>query len=649
MFDESSPERLLEEASQATEAGELDRARKLFNQALRSAEEAHDPELLREVELSYANWLADQEDTVEACRYVRRAYSSAQEWQDQPMQARAASLYGWLEHVQEHEARALDLLDEARSLFTSIGDSSGLAGVLSNLALVYSDLERTDEALACYREMAEHFESQGDADSLARTTANISGLLRAEGDFDAALAGFEDALEAFELLEQSSDVAITLGNMAGVYRARGEVETALDYYDRALKRFEEADDVLGQAYTVGNIADIKRAQGRYEEALKDYGEVRRRFEELEQPSNAAVATAKSADTLHARGDDADALQRYEEALKLFEEANDLTSKAVVMSSVGNVLRTLGREEEAVQHFEEAREIFTLLGDESNLGVVIGNLANLARDHGEVDEARRLYEEAREIFGRFQDTLNQVLTLRNIAEMYERAGEHDEADTTFNEALLLCETKLRDEPRILGETSFLFAEMLNQRGESVRALPHLHAARKHYKASDDGLALLEVLMTLGHTYQNAEQLDRALQTFEEALGVIEPLQLLAEEGVIYNAMALVHRERGETDEARRRIEQAIEAFEKSGDEAGHAQALINLGALQHALENWEESQTAFTRAIEISRSLKDHFAEGRTWVALASMQRERGAVDEAADALESARDAFAANGDTFGEV
>ncbi|MGE0434759.1 MAG: tetratricopeptide repeat protein, partial [Planctomycetota bacterium] len=152
MFDES-PERLIEEASEKSEQGKTDEARKLFLRAVEVAAASGNHQTHIETLLATGAWLTDQGEPIEAMRNARTAWKLASEWGDADSRASSARLLGWVEHIMSHTDRAIEWLNKARNLAREAGDRSSEAAALGNLAMVHAHTGNLDAANDIYKKM----------------------------------------------------------------------------------------------------------------------------------------------------------------------------------------------------------------------------------------------------------------------------------------------------------------------------------------------------------------------------------------------------------------------------------------------------------------------------------------------------------------
>ena len=166
---------------------------------------------------------------------------------------------------------------KAIDLFEKVGpaNSMSLAVTLDNLASLYTDQGRFDEAEPLRLRAMAVFRAGGD-DATRRVATglqNLAVMYQKQGRHKEALVAFEEALglaaDAFG--SQSQIVGVIADNLAGLYRQSGQHAKAGTLYDRALAIFRKTmgDDHPDTALALQNRALFLSDTGKNAEAEQD--------------------------------------------------------------------------------------------------------------------------------------------------------------------------------------------------------------------------------------------------------------------------------------------------------------------------------------------------------------------------------------------
>jgi len=229
-----------------------------------------------------------------------------------------------------------------------------------NLAYVYMDAGRWEEAISQAREVIDLFESLGI--SASRDLAAIHGALglagERMGDSATAIEGFSRALEIQRavLPEGHPGLAVTRSNLASTLIAGGEYEEGLALLEQAWEVHEEVtqgEASRPKAFVEVNIADAMIRLGRFPEALAWAESALAGAEQVIEPGQWVLG--------HFRNVHADALRvngRFEEALSEARAVDEIYRNSDVTvrpQSIRDNLRTLARILEETGQAEQAAE------------------------------------------------------------------------------------------------------------------------------------------------------------------------------------------------------------------------------------------------------------------------------------------------------
>ena len=186
------------------------------------------------------------------------------------IRSRAASL-GNIGLIYSHKGdldEALRSLQEAISLYRSIGYKHGEANQLTNIGNIYSDKGNLDEALKYHEKALKIYREIECRRGEALARGNLGVVLRSKGSSDEALKYHEKALKINREIGHKRGEATQLGNIGLIYSDKGDLDEALKYHEKALKINREIGHKRGEATQLGNIGLIYSDKGDLDEALK---------------------------------------------------------------------------------------------------------------------------------------------------------------------------------------------------------------------------------------------------------------------------------------------------------------------------------------------------------------------------------------------
>jgi DNA-binding SARP family transcriptional activator/tetratricopeptide (TPR) repeat protein len=199
---------------------------------------------------------------------------------------------------------------------------------------------------------------------------------------------------------------------------------------------------------------------------------------------------------------------------------------------------------------------------------------------------------------------------------------------------------------LAETLFRYLDAGGPVAEAVTITASAVAAAR---AVGDRDAQAGALTNLGRLHRRQGQLDRAAETYGEALNLYADLgERAAEAGVLRN-LGSVHWRQGHYRQAADRYQQAWTLYRELGDEAGQADALVRLGLVDERLGDEERAAERLQPALELFAQLGDRFSEAYVRSVLARLRGQPDQLDLAAVQLEASLAVVRQAADRTGEA
>ncbi|WP_459805252.1 AfsR/SARP family transcriptional regulator [Herbidospora sp. RD11066] len=294
--------------------------------------------------------LADWETTHEAALAATRAAGN--------VRGQAAMLYGLgsLALARQRYPEARRLLDQARDLFASVGESHGGALTLRNLAILDRSTGRLDDAAAAAETALPLLRATGDRVAEAHVLAGLAQISLDRDQFDTGEELLRESLAVFEEVGNVRGQAQARFRLGDNHLRRRRHEAAAECFGAALPLVRGLGDLLGEAYVLRGLGQAQAELG---------------------------ATAEADHTLRA-------------ALKIAETLDEPFARASALLALGE-LRT-GRPE-AGDHVARALAIFTAMGNDPWRARALRALAAISETRGDHDRTRSLLRQAEEVSSR----------------------------------------------------------------------------------------------------------------------------------------------------------------------------------------------------------------------------------------------------------
>ena len=494
---------------------------------------------------------------------------------------------------------------EAEQFFvTAIEIKPDFSQIYSSYAQTLIDVNRLDEALACYEKavsinpadpdacfergvvlqhMKRHSEALADFD---KTIAYRSDYAMAHNNRGVALGELNRLSEAVQSYEQAIVLdptnAFAYSNKASALKASGHFQQAIDSYDVSIMiEPGNADFHFNRANSLITLNRLDEARESLDKAIE--------------------INPKHADAIFSRGNTYHYALHFLEAIADYDAAISLRPEyAKVYSSRGEALRALNRLDESIISFDEAIRINSVFYE------AYFNRGNVLKALGRLDQALLSYDQAIGVNPEYAEALyNKGILLRELNRNDEALASYAQAitinpgyaDAYLNHGILLMESRLFESALQSHAKSIAirpdYAEAYNNQGIIHHNMRNLNDALVSYKkAISVRQDYPEVFVNLGVILMEMKQLGEALIVYDNAIA------LKPDYANAYNNRALTLKEAKRFDEAVTSCDKALAI------KPDYAEAYNNRGIILKELRQLPEALACFHTSIELA---PDYFA------------------------------------------
>jgi CHAT domain-containing protein/lipopolysaccharide biosynthesis regulator YciM len=246
--------------------------------------------------------------------------------------------------------------------------------------------------------------------------------------------------------------------------------------------------------------------------------IARRDNSLLGTANALIGLG---DVYAARGDYRRAADNYQQMMKLMESLGHKEGIAVLSIRLGDIHYYQGNFPQALDYYQRSVNLYENLGSTEDIAHPLLRMGDVYFAQNDNTRALEYYQRSLKICEETFDKGGATFLLNRIAEVYAAQDRFEEADDFYQRSL-----KLQEELGIKSIT----ATTLNGMGSiRYRQGNYDEAARLSARAAElakDGHApevLWKTLTSLGQAYRALKQVDRAQQSFAEAIAILEKMR------------------------------------------------------------------------------------------------------------------------------
>ena len=223
----------------------------------------------------------------EAILVYAQAQDFARATGDERLKAMITQNLGIIASMRGDLAAALDYYASSLGTYRAAGLREYVGPVLNNMGLVFTQLERFDEAQAAYDEAVQYCDAIGDSTNRLLALINSTDLWLARGDISRAKALCDTVLvEATGATDQRA-IGETHKFMGIIARERGDLDDAETHLATAFQNATRREDLLLAAETAREQAELSERMGKNRETLQALSLSHRLFTQLRAQRNLA--------------------------------------------------------------------------------------------------------------------------------------------------------------------------------------------------------------------------------------------------------------------------------------------------------------------------------------------------------------------------
>lgn len=253
-----------------------------------------DPQLLHRMSKALWRFWWMHSHLAEGSKWIETALSEGR--------GESPELRGWLIYglsiirraTGERDTDTQPMLEEALSIFQSVGDKQGEAWCLNDMALLAENRNDFTTAEALLEESLRLKRENGDQRDINITLSNLGELTRWRGDYRAAELIMREALASQRSLQDKYGMAITLNNLAYTLQNLGEYEQAISLFKESLLISQELGSTIYVAGCLAGLAGVLSSLRRPEVAAQLFAAI----EPILQSTNAVLDPGDRRDYEH---------------------------------------------------------------------------------------------------------------------------------------------------------------------------------------------------------------------------------------------------------------------------------------------------------------------------------------------------------------
>jgi tetratricopeptide (TPR) repeat protein len=398
-------------------------------------------------------------------------------------------------------------------------------------------------------------------------------------------------LEESRASEDQFKICMSLTNLGSALFQANEFKEGTKSFREADKISKELGDYTLQVKCWGIQVFAYQISAQLPNAFEISQKIQTLAEAEEDLGVLADALATQGQILIESGDEIGSLEKFNSALSIAEEIEDKPRQMKILGAFGHYSLTIASGDQAESYFKQARDLACELGDRQSEIGFHGNLGALLKWKGDFQKAGKIFKEVLVYMREIGDQEAEIRALLHLIQVYEKLNDDNQCVKFAKEGLAVAKETNLD--------PFVFSENL------ISALYRLEKVDEAHQATTDAIEMaraeknrekeVNFLLSLGESYMVTEQLEEALETYQQALDGAQRLQRQVDRAYLSGRIGVILAELERFDQAINYHQEAIRLArehnqpELEGEQLSLlAMAYMDNGELDTALDHADQS-------------------------------------------------------------
>ncbi len=336
--------------------------------------------------------------------------------------SRSYNLTGRFHEQRTEFIKAGAYFDSARVIKSELGDLSGIADALNNIASVYLSIGEKANSLRFAQEALQQRRELGDSGQVLQSLLMMIPAFARDVSDSTAQGWLDEASELSRRQAEPQPVERLAYCRGIIAELNGDLDSALSQYSQALVVATKSRNFRLTLAVLQNIAALESSMGRYSEAVDHYAAAQE-IATTTRNSAAQATIYHNLGSLHQRlGDLEPASDYYRRALEIRRQLDMRIQSAETLGNLAELYLTTGEFATAEIYIRQAVQVAQLTDDRLRLASTLTRLAHLKQVQGNYIEAMAVLDSAETVESGSQTPQRRIDYLCLRAEFSRQAEE-----------------------------------------------------------------------------------------------------------------------------------------------------------------------------------------------------------------------------------
>lgn len=499
---------------------------------------------------------------------------------------------------------ALEALAGARQMAMSSGDANSLVVIALNMADIYSQMNRLDEAESTLTSILQTAQETRQRGQIAHIMIAQGRLAQQRNDWKNAQLQFERALDVARSGRATGAEGRALGFLADTYLHDTNASYAIHLLREALPKLNQAGDLELSSLFVGRLGEALIASGQEAEGQQLLERALRLAKQISYRHYERRWSIVLAERALAQGSSQEALQYLDDALPLFDAKQDSHTYIHALAVMTKACLNLQRPKDGLTYAVLAARAAALTRDEAltaSADMLVGVSLVACKVYADAIPYLEVVADVISQTALTTPAFSETDIVRNLAAAKAECGDETGAADTYRQAIARAESRASrlEVAQAARDLGLFFAS----RQHMTEAIREWSRALSIYEAENQTAQVARLYCDLAGARKFIGQGQRAQKDYDSALMLLSNLRDDWEtRGLVLANAAIAYADQGDRETADSFFNESIAIARRLNNDYADSTRRGNYGWFLMATGRTEQALSMFEYALRLSKSL-----------------------------------------------
>ncbi|MDX2241595.1 MAG: tetratricopeptide repeat protein [Leptolyngbyaceae cyanobacterium bins.302] len=322
--------------------------------------------------------------------------------------------------------KAIEYHQQSLEISQKIKDRISEGAALSGLGLSHSSLDNYAKAIEYFKRHLEIAQETGDKSGERFSSISLGELFGYLDNPIEAIKYLEIALKLVMKSDNEKDIGLIFVSLGNSYVALGDYQKAIDYQEKGLKILSKIKNYQAEGNALNSLGVTYRNLGNYTESIKYHEKSLLIFRQFRNQESESTALGNLAISYRYLGRYSEALKYSYDSLLIAKEIKSKKLEAGILNGLGVVYKSLGNYIKAFDYHKKSLEITREIKNRHMQGNSLQNIAIIYDILGNPRKSIEYLEQQLEITRELKDRRGEANALGNLGTSHSGLGNYAKA-------------------------------------------------------------------------------------------------------------------------------------------------------------------------------------------------------------------------------